>query len=165
MIVAASSILPVASQELAIETRNRPASSNQYLVSETASETVSVSEIDKRAIKNFQKEYGSNTGARWFKAEKGFGVSFSQNDTRTTIFYAKNGTEESRINYYFEEKLPVHVRTLLKSNFPDFTISHVAEVNKKEVVAHVVTIQYKNTVKKVKVIDNEWEVIETLVKN
>jgi hypothetical protein len=165
MILSASLTLSAASQEIAMDTRNRPATTKLYVPTENESESVSINEIDKRAVKSFNKAYGNISGARWFRADKGYGVSFKENEIRTTIFYSKNGAEESRINYYAEEKLPVHVRTLLKSNFPDFTISHVAEVNKKEVVSHVVTLQYKNTIKKVKVIDNEWEVMETLVKN
>lgn len=127
-------------------------------------EPVVYNEISTKVLRNFYKTYGDIDDAKWYKTTEGYAVSFKKDGMNTSIFYTHRGTFDSRINYYTEEKLPLHVRALVKSNFPDHAISHVTEVHKNDVVAHLVKIQDKKTVKTVKVIEGEWEVIEDVIK-
>jgi hypothetical protein len=143
------------------------ASNTKSRVTVTAAEDgepVVYNEISTRVLRSFYKTYGDIEGAKWYKLEKGYAVSFKKDGMSTSIFYTRTGAFDSRVNYYTEEKLPVAVRTLVKTNFPDYSISTITEVHKDNVVAHVVKIEDKKTVKTVKVIDGEWELIEDLTK-
>ena len=80
------------------------------------------------------------------------------------FFYTRNGLVHCTINYYNEDKLPASVRHLVKSNFYDFNITFVIEVNKNDVTSYLVRIEDKTRIKTVKVIDGEWEMMEELVK-
>lgn len=126
--------------------------------------TAAITEVDKRVLKAFSKANGSISNAQWYKLDKGYAVMFKGNGMRTTIYYANNGVVESRVNYYGEEKLPASVYSLIKSNFPGFTINSVVEVYKNSTLAHHVKLEGKSSVKTVKVIGDEWEVTETLTK-
>jgi len=136
-----------------------------YINPDEFSPTIPNTEIKKSVLKDFKRSYGENNSARWFKTSKGYGVSFKQSGMSTTIFYTANGAVDSKVNYYFEDRLPAYVRSLIGANFLDYSITHVAEVNKNDVTAYVVKIQNEKYVKAVRVIDGEWEVIESLSKN
>ena len=129
------------------------------------SPSIPSTEIKKSMLKDFKRSYGNIQSARWFRTNNGYGVSFKQTGISTTVFYTGSGAVDSRVSYYFEDKLPPHVRSIIGSNFYDYSITHVAEVHKNDVTAYVIKIQNSKYVKAVKVIDGEWELIESLVKN
>ena len=136
-----------------------------YSNSDEFNPAVAPTEVKKSVLKDFQRSYGDIKSARWFKTGKGYGVSFKQTGTSTTVFYTGSGAVDSRVRYYFEDRLPQHVRSIVSSNFFDYSISHVAEVQKGDVTAYIVKIQNSKYIKSVKVIDGEWELVESLVKN
>lgn len=136
-----------------------------YISPDEFSPAIPSTEIKKSVLKDFKRTYGNIQSARWFKTVKGYGVSFKQTGISTTVFYTSSGAVDSRVNYYFEDRLPSHVRSVIGANFFDYSISHVAEVQKGDVTAYVIKIQNSKYVKSVKVIEGEWELIESLVKN
>ena len=136
-----------------------------YISPDEFSPAIPSTEIKKSVLKDFKRTYGNIQSARWFKTSNGYGVSFQQAGISTRVFYTGNGAVDARIKYYFEDGLPSHVRSVVGANFYDYSISHVAEVQKGDVTAYVIKIQNSKYVKSVKVIDGEWELIESLVKN
>jgi hypothetical protein len=164
LVIAATFTTVASAQDLAADIRDKQAIADLYISAEETSTPLATTEIDKRVLKSFERNYGKVQGVRWFQTGKGYGVSFKNNGIRTIVFYTSNAAVDSYINYYSESKMPAYVRTLVKTNFPDFSITSVAEVHKGEVVAHIVTIQDSTTVKTMKVIGDEWEVTETLEK-
>lgn len=146
-------------QEMASNTRTRV-----YTNPAEEGEPIVYNEINTKVLRSFYKTYGDIDGAKWYKIGQGYAVSFKKDGMSTSIFYTRTGAFDSRVNYYTEEKLPAAVRTLVKTNFPDYSISHITEVHKHDVVAHLVKIQDKTTIKTVKVIDGEWELIEDMTK-
>jgi hypothetical protein len=160
MLAAVSLIASAAfAQEMANNSKSRA-----YVSPAEEGQPVVYNEISTKVLRSFYKTYGDIEGAKWYKTGQGFAVSFKQNGMSTSIFYTRTGAFDSRVNYYTEEKLPAAVRTLVKTNFPDYAISHITEVHKNDVIAHLVKIQDKTTVKTVKVIDGEWELIEDITK-
>ncbi|GEM_PF-2336227 len=151
----------VDSQEV---TLNRGKEVFQYKSSETGAPVYSRpaprNEISARALKDFNKTYGEVSDAKWYSIKTGFVVCFTDNGIKTSVFYSRTGAVDSRILYYAEDKLPAGIRHLVKSNFYDYTISFVNEVHKDGVTAFLVKIRNNKTLKTVKVIGGEWEVIE-----
>jgi hypothetical protein len=121
-------------------------------------------DVSPKALRNFEKLHKDITDPIWYKVSTGYVVCFKNNGTRTSIFYTKNGQVYCTINYYNEEKLPSGVRHVVKSNFYDFNITFVTEVNKNDVTSYLVRIEDKTNIKTVKVIGGEWEVMEEYVK-
>ena len=60
--------------------------------------------------------------------------------------------------------MPKDVRQLIKSNFYDYSITQVSEVQKDGSTGYFVKIEEKNSIKTIRVINEEWEVVESLVK-
>lgn len=121
-------------------------------------------EISAKAQRNFLKNYKDATGAEWKKVSTGFVVTFKQQDTKTSVFYTRNGIVDCTINYYSADKLPENVRHLVKTNFYDYEIGFVTEVNKNGITSYLVKIEDSTSIKTVKVIGGEWEVVEELRK-
>ena len=164
IIVATAFTIHSNSQEMAVTT-NKSKSADLYSNEYEKESPVSLNDVDKRVLKAFRKSEGMIEGARWFRIDKGYGVNFKSNGMKSLIFYANNGAVDSRVNFYGEDKLPSSVYSLVKANFPDFQISHIAEVHKNLTTAHLINIQNKTTIKTLKVIADEWEVTETFTKN
>src|SRR5688572_3088493 len=106
-----------------------------YISPDEFSPAIPSTEIKKSVLKDFKRTYGNIQSARWFKTSKGYGVSFKQTGISTTVFYTGSGAVDSRVNYYFEDRLPSHVRSVIGANFYEYSISHVAEVHKGDVTA------------------------------
>jgi hypothetical protein len=119
----------------------------------------------KKAIRSFSNEFGEVTNAKWFKLKNGsLLVQFSQNEIRTRVVYNKRGVSEAMYRYYTEDKLPVDVRQLVKSNYYDYNISSVAEVHVAENMSYIINIEYKKSLKTIKVVGTEIEELEERIK-
>ncbi|MEP7375850.1 MAG: hypothetical protein ABI675_20815 [Chitinophagaceae bacterium] len=117
-------------------------------------------EISTKAVRNFIREYKNVMDAEWFRSPTGsFVVYFTSDSISSTIYYTKEGEFDIMIRYYKEEELPREVRHLVKSNYYDFSIYHVSEFRSKGKTAYVVVLEDKTSWKKIKVLDNEMEVI------
>jgi hypothetical protein len=115
-------------------------------------------------IRSFYKTYGELTDAKWFKSATGFGVKFKYNGINKTVYYTLNGLVDTEILYYSEDGLPPQMRHLVKSHFYDYTITYVTEVHKNDATAFYVKVEDASTIKTIKIVDYEWEVVEKLVK-
>jgi hypothetical protein len=117
-------------------------------------------EISTKAVRNFIRDYKNVTDAEWFRSPTGsFIVYFTSDSINSTIYYTKEGEFDLMIRYYNEEKLPREVRHLVRSNYYDFSIYHVSEFRANGKTAYIVVLEDKTSWKKIKVVDNEMEVI------
>jgi hypothetical protein len=130
----------------------------------TIREKLFANDINSRVLRSFYNTYGELPDAKWVKTKGGFAVSFKTNNINHTIHYQMNGVMYSRIRYYFEKQLPPQVRHLVRSNFYDYTITHVTEVYKDDITAFYVKVEDPSTIKTIKIVDEEWEVVEKLAK-
>ena len=156
-----------AQSDLAIQHRKSSTTANFDAASEDPgilTTRANRNEVSPKALRNFEKLYKDITNPIWYKVSTGYVVCFKNNGTRTSVFYTRNGLVHCTINYYNEDKLPASVRHLVKSNFYDFNITFVIEVNKNDVTSYLVRIEDKTRIKTVKVIDGEWEMMEEMVK-
>jgi len=154
---------PAFSQEIAINTKTKenlpyvPTSSEQPQVNY-------IKDVNSKVLRNFYKAYGEKPDAKWYKTDNGFAVCFKNDQMNTNVYYKSNGMVEYKINYYFEEQMPAHIRHLIKSNFYDYTIFQVSEVHKDNSIGYYIKIEDKFKIKTVRVIGEEWEVTDELVK-
>lgn len=131
---------------------------------EEASEPVSKSEVNSKVVKGFYKSYGDQEATNWYRSSRGFSVSFENSGVKTLVYYTPGGLEESRTRFYFEKNLPAEVRHAVKSNFYDYAILYVTEVQKNDAVAYFIKMQDSTTIKTIRVVNEECEVMETLAR-
>jgi hypothetical protein len=116
-------------------------------------------------IRSFYKTYGELTDVKWFKSATGFGVKFKYNGIKKTVYYTLHGLVDTEILYYSEDELPPQIRHLVKSHFYDYAITYVTEVHKNDAIAFYVKVEDKSTIKTIKIVEYEWEVVENIVKS
>ena len=136
----------------------------QSIPPDEITDTVLVNDVTTKILKSFHATYGEVPTVKWSRSENGFAASFKYNGMNNIIYYRLDGSVESEIHSYFEGQLPQAIRSSIKSRFYDFTISHVTEVKKNGMTAYFVKIEDATSIKTVKVMDEELEVVETLVK-
>jgi hypothetical protein len=133
-------------------------------LSNRVSDSLFRNEVNIKAVQQFMKTYKDAANIRCRKTDNGFRVHFTNGDIQYRIFYSKKGLPVSVIRYYGEDKLPSKIRHLVKSNYYDYSISSVAEVNHRGKTAYMVKMENKTSVKTVKIRDREMEVTEEFKK-
>jgi len=164
MLIALTLLSPAYSQGIAMNSKSNENSSYKAGDKENTNEINNNSEVNSKILKNFYRSYGEKPGAKWSKTDNGFAVSFKNNNMNTNVYYKNSGSVEYKINYYFEDQLPKDVRHIVKSNFYDYSITQVSEVHKNGSIGYFVKIEDKYFIKTVRVLNEEWEVVESLVK-
>jgi uncharacterized protein YkuJ len=127
-------------------------------------------EHNKKAIRNFIRDYKNVTDAKWFKSADGFDFAyFTSEDIRNWVYYTKKGNYLGMIRHYKEDKLPLEVRHRVKSTYYDFNISHVTEVTWDNKLAYVINMEDTRSKDKIfykiiKVVGGEMEVMKEFSK-
>jgi hypothetical protein len=129
-----------------------------------AGDPLHINEVNAKVLRSFHDSYGELPGVNWFNAEKGFLATFKHDGIKKNIYYNLKGAVESEIFYYTEDRMSPEMRHFVKSRFYDFGITHVTEVHKKGATAYYVKLEDRQVVQTVKIVGEEWEVVESLVK-
>lgn len=98
------------------------------------------SSVSQRVLKNFSKSYTDATNVRWMELEKRYLVKFDQNDMKHHALYMKGGYQVYQIGYGVEKDLPVKVQQMVRSNYEDYNISWVFDVNQDSHQAWIVKL-------------------------
>ena len=162
MFFAVALSVPVFSQNLAMNHKSKGSEISPAV--EQSTSTNNITDVNTKVLRVFNKTYGEKPGANWSKTDGGFAVSFRNGDMKTNVYYKNNGIVDYKINYYFEDQMPQNIRQLVRSNFSDYTVTQVSEVHRNNSIGYFVKIEDKYYVKTVRVVDEEFEVIETLIK-
>ena len=150
------------SQELAL---NKKATPTTVIESkEVSSDIPYINNVKGKVLKSFHKSFGEKPGAIWTKSENGFVVYFKDSTMATNVYFTNSGAIDYKINYYHEDQLRRDVRHTIKSNFYDYYIRLVSEVHKDGTVFYFVKIEDKDSIKTIRVVDQEWQVVEEITK-
>lgn len=133
--------------------------SNNEKVAAPAAHTTKES-VNTRTLRRFMEDFPGVTDDVWIKKSTGFVVTFTFKGIQNLTFLSKGGNCESRIQYYSENELPADVRRQVKSTYYDYAITSVKEVTCHNATAYLVTIEYKNNWKVIRVVDEETDVWE-----
>jgi hypothetical protein len=127
-------------------------------------EILYINNVNGRVLKSFYKAFGEKPDARWYRTDEGYTVTFRESSISTNVYLKPGGTIEYIVKYYGEDQLPKSVRHTVRSNFYDYTITHVSEVTRDGEVCYFVKVADKISIKTVRVINGEWLVVEEVVK-
>jgi len=114
-----------------------------------------ISDINPRAVKDFEKSFKEITNEQWSRLGDGYIVSFIADSVRTRVGYNLKGSRQYTLRYYSEKKLPREVRSMVKSVYYDYSITNVVEVDFDNQPVYLVYMQDETHLKTIGVYDGE----------
>ena len=143
---------------------NQKKAETTYAASESNDALNYTNDVNGKVLRSFYKSFGEKPDAKWAKTDNGFVVNFKDSNMSTNVFFRNTGSIEYQVNYYSEDQLPASVRHTVKSNFYDFSIKQVSEVHKDGAVNYFIKVENKASVKTIRVVEQEWQVVEEITK-
>src|SRR5450631_1278603 len=110
-----------------------------------------ITDMNSRALKDFQLRFDKVDNARWFADKDGFVSYFMRNGYGNRAYYDKKGRWQFSLILYGEDKLPCDVRAAVKSTYFDLAVTTVEEVQSIYGVAYIVHLEDKSNLKVLRV--------------
>lgn len=98
-------------------------------------------EVSEKVLKAFNETFLKATDVEWYETQNSFEASFKQSDIQSKAIYDKNGNLLSSIRYYFEDNLPVHIRSKLKKSYSGKSIYGVTELTVDDQITYHIILQ------------------------
>ena len=125
----------------------------------------SVTAINKKAVKDFQKAFKEVTNPSWYKTyDGGYIAQFTNGTVKNMIAYDNKGVWHHSIRKYNEKSLPQDVRAAVKSIYYDYTITGVDEVSLDEQLIYLICIQDESSLKTIRFSDGEMQEVQSVKK-
>jgi hypothetical protein len=142
-ITALATINPASAQSSnAIKILHNDVSVEKKFKSDISAEPVkenTVAVISSKALKSFSKSYKNAADASWDLTTEGYRVKFTEGAIKNSVFYNKSGAWTGSLKTYQEDGLPKDVRGTIKSEYYDYSIYQVQEVETLESTDHLPT--------------------------
>lgn len=136
-------------------------SDKAYLLNETA---IGADRAAVRATRDFWQRAGEQKEERWYKSDRGYVAEYTTGPVKARFVYNQKGDWAYSILSYGEKELPYNVRNLVRSNYYDFGITWVKEVNEADAVVYVVHLEDEGSWKEVAVQEGEIRVLKAMNK-
>ena len=163
LLIAAFTIQPAISQQVASATNKLPNSQNA-ITTEVAGETpplAMAANVSKRAIKDFVKSYHNKVQPVWsLSADNGFTASFDEAGAKNCIYYDKRGYWVCSMKRYDESGMSRELRQQVKPVYYDYKINGITEITVPGKTVYLVYLQDAHNFKTIRVADDEMDVIE-----
>jgi hypothetical protein len=121
-----------------------------------------INKVHVKAMRDFLKRDKAAANADWTVADNGYVVKYTgKNNSRCRTVYSSRGDFLYTIRQYYENDMPRDVRGIVKSEYYDYTITVVDEIEERmKPLVYVVHLEDAATLKNVRVCDREMEVLE-----
>lgn len=121
-----------------------------------------MNKIHVKAVRDFLKRGNEAINPEWMAVETGFVVKYTdKNKSNCRTVYNNKGGFSYTIRQYYENKMPRDVRAVVKSQYYDYTITLVEEIEElSRPVVYVVHMEDATTLKNIRVSDREIDVLE-----
>lgn len=117
-----------------------------------------------KAEKDFLRSNKQAENVRWYEGAKGFLAYYTKDGNKGRSFYNKKGNFVYNVLSYSEQFLPAKIRKLVKSvYYMDYKITHVNEIHQDGKTIFLVQVSDATTWKKLRIADDEMEVINEYV--
>ena len=114
-----------------------------------------------KAEKDFLRSNKQAENIRWYEGTKGFFVYYTENGNKGKSFYNKKGNFVYNVLSYQEQFLPFKIKKWIKSvYYMDYRITHVNEIRQDGKTIFLVQITDDSVWKKIRIVDDEMEVIK-----
>jgi hypothetical protein len=121
-----------------------------------------INKIHVKAVRDFLKRDKTAADADWMVVENGFVVKYTgKNNSRCRTVYNSQGNFSYTIRQYYESNMLRDIRAMIKSQYYDYTITLVEEIEQPlKPLVYVVHMEDATTLKNIRVSEREMEVIE-----
>ena len=129
--------------------------------------TRSISRVHTRAMRDFLKRNETASNVDWMIVETGYVAKYTDtNRSNCRTVYSNRGDFVYTIRQYYENKMPHDIRSIVKREYYDYTITLVEQIeeNRKPLV-YVVHLEDATTLKNVRVCEREMEVMAEYMKS
>jgi hypothetical protein len=125
-----------------------------------------INKVHVRAMRDFLKRDEAAANADWYVVETGYVVKYTgKNNSKCRTVYNSRGEFVYTIRQYYENVMPRDVRGIVKSQYYDYTITVIEEIEERmKPLVYVVHLEDSTTLKNVRVCDREMEVLEEYIK-
>src|SRR4030095_7293129 len=117
--------------------------------------------VNPSVIRSFLKTYKDVSGEKWIEVKEGFVAMFNYHEMDYQVAYDKKGNVLRTIRSYNEDKMAPDLRHIVKSNYYDYEINRVHEVETAfDPPTFVIQLVGKKEVINLAMHDGEMEVLE-----
>ncbi|OQP68029.1 hypothetical protein [Niastella populi] len=121
-----------------------------------------INKVHVKAMRDFLKRDKEASNAEWMLIETGYVVKYTgKNNSRCRTVYNSRGAFAYTIRQYHENVMPRDVRGMVKSQYYDYAITLIEEIEARmKPLVYVVHLEDATTLKNVRVCEKEMEVVE-----
>jgi hypothetical protein len=127
-------------------------------------EKINLTEVNAKAVRNFEKSFKQADNVIWYKVKDGFMVYFYQDGSKKISGYDPKGNWLCNLISYKEDKLPEQVWQQVKSVYYDCSITFVNEIQVRDKLIYIIHAEDKKSFKSIRVCGDEMNVIEEVQK-
>jgi hypothetical protein len=122
--------------------------------------------VHTRAMRDFLKRDKTASNVDWMIVETGYVVKYTdENNSNCRTVYNNRGDFVYTIRQYYENKMPRDIRHIVKSQYYDYTITLVEQIEEtRRPLVYVVHMEDATTLKNVRVCEREMEVMSEYIK-
>ena len=131
---------------------------------EEGKENVLLNDINIKAVRQFSQSFSQVQDVKWQIIKEGFVAIFTEDSIKTHVFYNKKGNYMNMIRYYNENKLPAYIRHIVRSNYYDYSIYYITEVEYESTLSYFIKLEDKMCWKTIKVWDGEMQIVDVIKK-
>ena len=128
--------------------------------------TLTISRVHTRAMRDFLKRDKTASNVDWMIVETGFVAKYTdKNNSSCRTVYNNSGNFVYTIRQYYENKMPRDIRHIVKSEYYDYTITLVEQIEEnRRPLVYVVHMEDATTLKNVRVSEMDMDVLSEYVK-
>lgn len=141
-----------------IKSKMEPADQNEFIDAHA---------VSSKIVWNFNRAYRNANGAEWMVLkDKNLVCRFYMNNILYRAFYGRNGAWLQTVSGYEADKLDGTVKEMVRSTYRDYDISYVNQIDlPANRIIYLVEVQDNKSIKKIRVADDEMDVVQDIEKN
>jgi hypothetical protein len=113
--------------------------------------------IEKAVATSFDRNFPDALDAEWFRASRKYLVRFMMADQQNSTLIKNNGHIVYHIAYGFEKDLPADIRMIVRTHYPDFSITKAITIEEQNRTIRVVNLEDKKKLILVRIEEGELE--------
>jgi hypothetical protein len=118
-----------------------------------------------KAFENFKKNFAGGADVKWAFENDVISASFNRDNIQTRVIYNKRGNWVHTISYFPESRIPKKIKSLIRSNYPDYNINGMNEINEGNITFYMINLEDDTSYKQVSVYNDQMEVYKEFKKS
>ena len=98
-------------------------------------------DVNQKVLKSFEQTFKNPTDVTWHEFPNYYEVDFKQDEVKEEVRYDSEGDITSYIRYYFENNLPPHILSRLKTKYPERSVFGVTEIFSNDDLEYYITME------------------------